>query len=77
MFQTNRRTETGRQTDTDRHTDRQTERQTYRQTKNCQGAGSTNYGADSACGLSASIARPTASLPLRPRNYGRGLVIYA
>jgi len=25
----------------------------------------------------ASIARPTASLPLCPRNYGRGLLIYA
>jgi len=54
-------------------------------TKNRPGAGSANSGAnyipvltpDAAYQPAASIARPTASLPLCPRNYGRGLVIYA
>jgi len=32
---------------------------------------------DAASRPAASIAQPTASLPLCPRNYGRGLVIYA
>jgi len=68
------------------HTDRSTNnRQTDRQTKNHQGAGSANASAyyipvltpDAASWPAASIARPTASLPLCPCNYGRGLVIYA
>jgi len=56
-----------------------------RLTKNRQGAGSANSGAyyiamltpDAASRPAASIAQPTASLPLCPRNYGRGLVCYA
>jgi len=54
-------------------------------TKNRQGAKSANSGAyyipvltpDAASRPAALIARPTVSLPLCPRNYGRGLVIYA
>jgi len=60
-------------------------RQTEVQTKNRQGAGSANSGAyyisvltpDAASRPAATIARPMASLPLCPRNYGRGLEIYA
>jgi len=75
-----------------RQTEVQTNKQTNRrsladkQTKNRQGAGIANSGAyyipvltpDATSRPAASIARPTASLPLcPPRNYGRGLVIYA
>jgi len=67
---------------------RQTKSRTYAKnwrTKNRQEAGSANSGAyyipmltpDAASRPAASITRPTASLPLFPRNYGRGLVIYA
>jgi len=64
---------------------RQTEVQSDGQTKNRQGVGSANSGAyyipvltpDAASRPVASIARPTASLPLCPSNYGRGLVIHA
>jgi len=64
---------------------RQTEVQTDRQTKNRQGAGATIpvlitfrcLRLMRPLGRRASIARPTASLPLCPRKYGRGLVIYA
>jgi len=63
----------------------QTDRSTNRQTKNHQGAGSANSGAyyipvlkpDAASRPAAWIAWPTTSLPLCPRNYGRGLVIFA
>jgi len=68
-----------------RQTEVQTYKQTNRQTKNRQGARSANSGAyyipvltfDAACQPATSIARPTASLPLCPCNYVRGLVIDA